>query len=599
MPTPHRPHSFHFPVMGTGYTIDTPLKVAHFGISSVVSIIDHRLVETMREYHSRRLDLPFEAISNSDPDNRAKKITAFLNFMHEEVHRNFERLKASSFSVGSEITKYFEMLPDTSDLKVAYDRMLLSAGEEKLKLQTWLRNHITHGAIDVNIMTKIDGTNYAEDRVAQETEFNDAHAALRGFALSKLNASVVLSAGLNPRLFGYMASFRDFIADASGTFKKRITLKVSDFRSAFIQGKYLAKKGLWVSEFRVESGLNCGGHAFASDGHLMGPILHEFRERRDELRASLFEVYSTAMLQLGWSLPITPPEQRFSAQGGVGSMEEHQLLLEEYQLHSIGWGSPFLMVPEAVNIDAQTVKTLCEATEDQYYLSDVSPLGVRFNTLRDTTAHEEIEARIASGKPGSPCYKKHLVSNTEFSKSLVCIASRQYQSRKIKEINASIPAGDERDQAIGKVTEKMCLCVGLGNAALIRSEVALHKGVHGVAICPGPNLAYFSKEASLREMIDHIYGRTQLIDQAARPHMFVKEFSMYVDYYEEKVAACKEYCTEKQKAYLEAFKSNLNACVEYYDGLTAELPKWLNNAEEKLMGEILPLQVRLNTSSIE
>ena len=229
MPTPHRPHSFHIPVMGTGYKIDTPLKVAHFGISSVVSIIDHRLVETMREYHSRRLDLPFEAISNSDPDNRAKKITAFLNFMHEEVHRNFERLKASSFSVGSEITKYFEMLPDTSDLKVAYDRMLLSAGEEKLKLQTWLRNHITPGAIDVNIMTKIDGTNYAEDRVAQETEFNDAHAALRGFALSKLNASVVLSAGLNPRLFGYMASFRDFIADASGTFKKRITLKVSDF----------------------------------------------------------------------------------------------------------------------------------------------------------------------------------------------------------------------------------------------------------------------------------------------------------------------------------------------------------------------------------
>ena len=27
-------HTFHIPVMGTGYTIDTPLKVAHFGISS-------------------------------------------------------------------------------------------------------------------------------------------------------------------------------------------------------------------------------------------------------------------------------------------------------------------------------------------------------------------------------------------------------------------------------------------------------------------------------------------------------------------------------------------------------------------------------------
>ncbi|NQV51678.1 MAG: hypothetical protein HQ500_00765 [Flavobacteriales bacterium] len=598
MPTPYSPHSFHIPVMGTGYTIDTPLKVAHFGISSVVSIIDHRLAETMREYHSRRLDLPFEAISDSDPDNRAKKITAFLNFMHDEVNRNFERLKTSSFSAGSEITKYFEMLPDASNLKVAYDSMLLSAGEEKLRLQTWLRDHISPGAIDVNIMTKIDGTNYTEDKVAQESAFNDAHAALRGFALSELDSSVVLSAGLNPRLFGYMASFRDFFADATGTFKKKITLKVSDFRSALIQGKYLAKKGLWVSEFRVESGLNCGGHAFASDGHLMGPILHEFKERRDELKASLFELYSTAMLQLGWTVPSTLLEQRFSAQGGVGSMEEHQLLLEEYQLNSIGWGSPFLLVPEAVNIDAETVKTLCEATEDQYYLSDASPLGVRFNTLRTTTAHEEIEARIAAGKPGSPCYKKHLVSNTEFTKSLVCTASRRYQSRKIKEINESMPESSERNKAIGKVTEKMCLCVGLGNAALIRSNVTLHKGVNGVAICPGPNLAYFSKEASLREMIDHIYGRSQLIDQAKRPHMFVKEFSMYVDYYEEKVASCKEYCTEKQEAYLDAFQSNLNACVDYYDALAGELPAWLGNAEGKLMAEIFPLQARLNLARV-
>ena len=298
----------------------------------------------------------------------------------------------------------------------------------------------------------------------------------------------------------------------------------------------------------------------------------------------------------GGLLPSTPPEQRFSAQGGVGSKEEHQLLLEEYQLHSIGWGSPFLMVPEAVNIDAETVKTLCEATEDQYYLSDASPLGVRFNTLRDTTAHEEIEARIASGKPGSPCYKKHLVSNTEFSKSLVCIASRQYQSRKIKELNATMPAGrrarpgdrqgHRKDVSMRRLGKRCIDTLGSGSCT---------KVCMGSRFAQVPNLAYFSKEASLREMIGHICGRTQLIDQAARPHMFVKEFSMYVDYYEEKVAACKEYCTEKQKAYLEAFKSNLNACVEYYDGLTAELPKWLDNAEEKLMGELLPLQVRLNT----
>ena len=30
-------HSLHIPVMGTAFTIDTPLKVGKFGISSVVS----------------------------------------------------------------------------------------------------------------------------------------------------------------------------------------------------------------------------------------------------------------------------------------------------------------------------------------------------------------------------------------------------------------------------------------------------------------------------------------------------------------------------------------------------------------------------------
>ena len=31
-------HNFYIPVMGTGFTIDTPLKVAKYGISSVVSL---------------------------------------------------------------------------------------------------------------------------------------------------------------------------------------------------------------------------------------------------------------------------------------------------------------------------------------------------------------------------------------------------------------------------------------------------------------------------------------------------------------------------------------------------------------------------------
>ena len=99
---------------------------------------------------------------------------------------------------------------------------------------------------------------------------------------------------MNPRLYNYLGNFKDFDVNEDGEFSKKVVIKVSDYRSALIQGKYLAKKGIWVSEFRIESGLNCGGHAFATDGFLLGPILEEFKLKRQELIDTLFEIYSKA-----------------------------------------------------------------------------------------------------------------------------------------------------------------------------------------------------------------------------------------------------------------------------------------------------------------
>ncbi len=33
-------HTFHVPILGIGFTIDTPLKVGRYGISSVISLVD-------------------------------------------------------------------------------------------------------------------------------------------------------------------------------------------------------------------------------------------------------------------------------------------------------------------------------------------------------------------------------------------------------------------------------------------------------------------------------------------------------------------------------------------------------------------------------
>src|SRR5690606_20931768 len=110
-------------------------------------------------------------------------------------------------------------------------------------------------------------------------QFSDAMAALRGAANSTLSLSLVLSAGMNPRLYSYLGELPQFKPDAEGNQQKKVILKVSDYRSALIQAKLLAKKSIWVSEFRIESGLNCGGHAFATEGYLLGPILEEFKQK--------------------------------------------------------------------------------------------------------------------------------------------------------------------------------------------------------------------------------------------------------------------------------------------------------------------------------
>ena len=47
-------HTFHIPVMGLAYTIDSPIRVGQYGISSVVSITDDELIEKMRAFYSEK-----------------------------------------------------------------------------------------------------------------------------------------------------------------------------------------------------------------------------------------------------------------------------------------------------------------------------------------------------------------------------------------------------------------------------------------------------------------------------------------------------------------------------------------------------------------
>lgn len=560
-------HSFHIPVMGVAYTIDSPLRVAEYGIASVVSLVDDMLMEKMREVYSRKFELPFTPISSSDIDARAKRITSYLNTIDTIVKAKVDELlnKKSKVDLG----RFAELLPNTSAIKLELNRIINNQTASTKEFWNRLKENLTSGLIDVNIMTKVDKENYHNGEKLGD-EHNDAHAALRGFAQSTLSSSVVLSAGMNPKLYGYLESFEDFFPDANFEMKKKVILKVSDYRSALIQGKFLAKKGIWISEYRIESGLNCGGHAFASDGLLLGPILQEFADNRDMLVASNFELYTKALAEKGRPVPPTPPALKISVQGGVGTHDEHQMLIDKYKVDSVGWGSPFLLVKEATCVDDNTRKRLADAREEDLYLSNISPLGVMFNNLRGSSKEVERDRLIAEGKPGSYCLKRFLALNKEYSSRGECTASTTFIRRKIEELDAKNLSKEEYEKEYQKITEKSCLCIGLVTAAYQEHSIDGGKEYNGITICPGPNTAYFTKEVSLKEMVGHIYGTNNVIERTDRPHMFVKELTLYVDYLKRKLEEATVEIGSKEAKFFATFKENLQKGIAYYKAFFAE-----------------------------
>ena len=424
-------------------------------------------------------------------------------------------------------------------------------------------------------------------------EFNDAHASLRGFANSNLESSLILSAGMNPRLYSYFEKFDDFYPDEKGNIKKKIILKVSDYRSALIQGKFLAKKGLWVSEYRIESGLNCGGHAFATDGFLMGPILDEFKNKREELSKTVYKIFAEGLANKNKAIPKTPLKQLVTAQGGVGTEAEHNFLLEHYNLDSIGWGTPFLLVPEATNVDDKTLELLCGAKENDLYLSGISPLGVPFNAVRGNTQELDKKELDIKGRPGSSCPKKFLTFNTEFTERVICTASRQYQVIKLKELETKKVELAEFQKERNKIVEKECLCIGLANSTRHLHGIDNNIKSEGVSVCPGPNLAYFDKVLTLKEMADHIYGRINVISRMDRPNLFLKELALYYDYLKKKIEEVESPFTEKQIVYFNKFVENMNDGISYYKNLFEEVKHKFNDFREDFIVELESMEFEL------
>lgn len=542
-------HGFYIPVMGTGFSIATPLAVAPLGIDSCLSLVDDVLIEQVREALCRRFQRAFNAIPRQAEDSRARRITAYLDLLHELVQEKFAEIRRQPFFQPNDKERYFRLLPDEAPLRRAWERLLALRGrpgcEER---QRELEARMRPGSIDVNIMAKLDRVGRGADGQPLPAESGDALAALRGFAQSRLEAAVVVSAGLNKRLYKYMAQFRDFYREAGQDVRKRIIVKVSDFRSALAQGRILAGLGLEVHEYRVESGLNCGGHAFGSAGRLLSGLLAEFRDRREQLRAELKPMVDAFHRSRGReAAPEEACRSRLTVQGGLGVHGEAARLRRDYQVDATGWASPFLLVPEVTLLDEATRGRLAQAGPAELYLSEASPLGVPFHNLRDSASELWSRRRLERGRPGSPCPKGYLAANTEYGCDPLCTASAAYQRRKLEEE----PAEEEREALLAKA----CICDHLGNGARLALGLA-GESAAPVAVCPGPNLAWFDRSYTLEEMVDHIHGRACLTP-AERPHHLAAELRLSVDQYERLLASGGEGAAAQRA--LEEMRRNLEA----------------------------------------
>lgn len=91
--------------------MDSPVKVARFGIASVVSIVEDRLIELMCKQQYPAIGPAYFPNTTKEKNCREKRITDYRNLLQKIVHMQVGKLRKTAFEQGSEILKYFEMLP--------------------------------------------------------------------------------------------------------------------------------------------------------------------------------------------------------------------------------------------------------------------------------------------------------------------------------------------------------------------------------------------------------------------------------------------------------------------------------------------------------
>jgi len=65
-------------------------------------------------------------------------------------------------------------------------------------------------------------------------------------------------------------------------------------------------------------------------------------------------------------------------------------------------------------------------------------------------------------------------------------------------------------------------------------------------------------------MTDHIYGRTNIITESYRPHVFINELFIYINYLKEKLLDEEDIMDSKREKYFLNFYNQLMSGIKYY-----------------------------------
>ena len=84
-------------------------------------------------------------------------------------------------------------------------------------------------------------------------------------------------------------------------------------------------------------------------------------------------------------------------------------------------------------------------------------------------------------------------------------------------------------------------------------------------------------------MLNHIYGRTNLINNPQRPNLFVKELTMYLDYIEKQFNETRGVPATKTLAGWNEYLTNLSSGMEFYEQMFSTDTAWDKDTRSKTL----------------